>query len=566
MFLKFLNIYDNDQIIRKIPFHKGLNLIIDETKTTNKQESGNSVGKTTVLRLIDFCLGGDGINIYQDPEFSNKNDSKIEDYLKNNNIIIHLLLIKNIDDDSSEKISIRKNFLKGHNKIMEINDQTYSTKDKFDKKLKELIFNSNEGRPTFRQIISKNIRYEKSRLENTLRVLHATSKQEEYEALYFFWLGISTETAIRKQKIQSEKSIEEGLLNRLKRGVSFSELVQAISVLDDDINILNELKDNFNVNKDFEADLNRLNDVKKEINALSTYVSRLNLRKEIIEETKVELESNYSKVDVSHLKEIYVTAKSYVPSLQIKFNEMLSFHNNMLNERVKFITKELPFVEHDLNDSHRKLDALILQENDLTENLKKLGVLEGLEDLITKLNQRHEQRGAYAERLSQWNAIESKLAELDGELDQINAEISLQNSLIETRIGEFNKFFSKMSEKLYGEQMILSHDHNGRAYTLKVSSIGGNLGTGKKKGQIAAFDFAYIQFCDKLNIPCIHFVLHDQIENIHDNQLILISEVVNETNVQFIVPVLRDKLPPGIDPDHYKVLSLSQDSKLFKVS
>ena len=72
MFLKRLDIQNNDSIIRSINFHKGINLIIDETQTSDKKESGNNVGKTTVLRLIDFCLGGKGENIYKDPEFKDK--------------------------------------------------------------------------------------------------------------------------------------------------------------------------------------------------------------------------------------------------------------------------------------------------------------------------------------------------------------------------------------------------------------------------------------------------------------------------------------------------------------
>ena len=49
MFLKELNIYNDEKVIREIPFHKGINLIVDETKSENKTESGNSVGKTTVF-------------------------------------------------------------------------------------------------------------------------------------------------------------------------------------------------------------------------------------------------------------------------------------------------------------------------------------------------------------------------------------------------------------------------------------------------------------------------------------------------------------------------------------
>ena len=58
MFLKSLTIFLGDgTIIRNIQFHAGLNLIVDETPIVSGKETGNNVGKTTVLKLIDFCLG-----------------------------------------------------------------------------------------------------------------------------------------------------------------------------------------------------------------------------------------------------------------------------------------------------------------------------------------------------------------------------------------------------------------------------------------------------------------------------------------------------------------------------
>ena len=98
-----------------------------------------------------------------------------------------------------------------------------------------------------------------------------------------------------------------------------------------------------------------------------------------------------------------------------------------------------------------------------------------------------------------------------------------------------------------------------------MTNLEGNPSTGKKKGQIAAFDFAYIQFADKLDIGCLHFIMHAQLETIHDNQLNTIVEVANGINSQYIVPILRDKIPSNIDISEFEVLSLSQDDKLFKI-
>ena len=67
MFLKQVIIQNKNTIIRDIHFHKGINLIVDETPVDSSQQAtGNNVGKTTVLRLVDYCFGADGKNIYQD--------------------------------------------------------------------------------------------------------------------------------------------------------------------------------------------------------------------------------------------------------------------------------------------------------------------------------------------------------------------------------------------------------------------------------------------------------------------------------------------------------------------
>lgn len=56
MYLKQLLVIKNGVILRNINFHKGLNLIIDETKEEGSTTTGNNVGKTTVLKLIYFVL------------------------------------------------------------------------------------------------------------------------------------------------------------------------------------------------------------------------------------------------------------------------------------------------------------------------------------------------------------------------------------------------------------------------------------------------------------------------------------------------------------------------------
>ena len=59
--------------------------------------------------------------------------------------------------------------------------------------------------------------------------------------------------------------------------------------------------------------------------------------------------------------------------------------------------------------------------------------------------------------------------------------------------------------------------------------------------------------------------MHDQLENIHGNQLNTLFDVANSINCQYIVSILRDKIPVNVNVNKYEVLSLSQNDKLFKI-
>ena len=59
-------------------------------------------------------------------------------------------------------------------------------------------------KPTFRQIISHNIRYREPAVSNTLRTLDGYTRKDEYEALYLFLLGAAFEHGDRKQELTAK--------------------------------------------------------------------------------------------------------------------------------------------------------------------------------------------------------------------------------------------------------------------------------------------------------------------------------------------------------------------------
>ena len=564
MFLKKLKIENKLGIVREIEFHKGLNLIVDETLEKNKKTTGNNVGKTTVLRLVDFCLGSSGKNIYQDSEFKEQENSTIKDFLIKTGVLVILTMVDDLDFPS-DSIIIKKNFLKYGKKIQEINGETIINEKEFDLRLKELIFNTSVEKPTFKQIVSKNIRDEKNKLANIVKVLNPYTKIEEYEALFLFWLGINTNTHNQKELLGKEKTREESFQKRLKKEGELSLIEQQLELVNSKIEEFQKIKVNFNFNKKFEAQLEELNLLKLNLSKLSTELSRLNMRRELILESKAELENEITNIDVYQIESLYSKASKLIPNLRVSFEETVKFHNDLLNEKIKYIEIELPTLTEKLKFILKDISSLRRREKELSEFVSGSEHSDDYDKILIELNSFFERKGNLEERKNFWITSNEKLNRINEELETINSEINSKDNIIQKRITFFNKYFTKVSGQLYGEEYLLSTQKSEKGYDLIVTNIEGNPSTGKKKGQIAAFDFAYVLFAEEIELKFIHFIMHDQLENMHDNQLsTILIDLANSVNCQFILPIVRDKIPSDIDIEKYIILRLSENNKLFK--
>lgn len=571
MFIKYLKITKGSSIIRNIEFRKGINLIVDESKG---RITGNSVGKTTVLKLIDFCFGANKKIIWEDPENKKQEYTLVKNYLIENDILITLCLTENIDNENAQKIVIERNFINRGKKIVrKINGDSY-TDEEFEQKLKEIFFPEHLAeKPTLRQIISHNIRYKDLSLTNTLRTLDKYSSNAEYETLHLFLFGCEFTKGNSKQEILEKIKQEDNFKKRLEKDQTKSAYEATLSLIEQDIEELNKKKSNLNINENFEADLDNLNNLKYKINKLSSEISNLNIRKELILEAKKELESENSNIDMQQLRQIYEQAKTNLEKLQKSFEDLVKYHNQMLSEKIKFITNELPQLETKISEKYRALKSLLKQESELTSVILKSDSYEALEKLISELNEKYRLKGEYENTIQQLNEVDSILKTYNEDLKSIDEELFSDEFeiTVKLQLNKFNRHFASVSEFLYNEKYILKYDivvnrKGQRLYKfIPFVPFGPNVASGKKQGEISSFDIAYTFFADEENIPCMHFILNDKKELMHDNQLIKIAELTNKSNIQFVASILKDKLPEELNKKEYFISELSEDNKLFKI-
>lgn len=570
MFIKRLIISSPTEVIRDIEFSSGLNLIIDDTPMTDSKSTGNNVGKTTVLKLIDFCLGAKANIIYTDTENKKEVYDVVKDFLIDKEIKITLILTENFNDPEAKQLEIQRNFLSHKKAVRKINGKTVLDKE-FENELEQCIMPGKEAeKPTFRQIISHNIRYKDENINNTLKTLDKFTTDIEYESLYLYLLGCTFNEGAKKQTLIAQINQEETFRERLEKKQTKTTYEIALALVDDEIEALNEKKSSFNLNETLEQDLDLLNSTKYKINQISSQISKLEIRKNLIEESVVELEQSISHIDLQQLKLLYNEVTANISGIHKTFENLVAYHNNMVIEKVKYISQDLPEISQKIKAFREELARFLKEEKELTKKVAKGDSFEELEKIIFELNEKYRVKGEYESIISQLNEVEENINELNNKIVSIDNYLFSGDfeTLLKEQVKKFNKYFSSISQELYGEKYALTFkkmtNKKGQQF-YKFNAFNANMSSGKKQGEILCFDLAYLLFADEEQLPCLHFLLNDKKELMHDNQLIKVAEFVQSQNIQLVISILKDKLPTAVLDKAHIAVELSQKNKLFKI-
>ncbi|MDR6094026.1 DUF2326 domain-containing protein [Stenotrophomonas sp. SORGH_AS_0321] len=572
MFLRSLKIQNDHRVIREITFHAGLNLIVDETPEGELSSTGNNVGKTTVLKLIDVCLGADPKRVYTDLENPKVEYGEIKRFLFDTNVVVTLALCESLTNASDRDLVIERNFLPRKKMIRRINGQSM-TEEGFESYLTEHLFPGHFGqKPTFPQITSHNVRYREPAVSNTLRTLHDYTRDDEYEALYLFLLGCNFVHGNEKQELLTRLRIELAFKARLESKQTRSAYEISLRLLLDDIRDLEVKRSRFTESSDLDAKIAALGTVKYRKNVVAAEAARVRLRRELVKDAAQQMDTRRSGVDVPELEALYAAVSEQLGPLVKSFDKLVVFHNRMIDEKIRYIAKDLPRLEHELADKESELRSLAATEAMYVKEISQSGVVGELENIVAALNDRHRLRGEYETVIDQISAVDFSIYDVRNRLNELDAMLFSDASWakIQEQLAKFNRHFSAVSDELYGEKYALKVDRSKNRsgqQIFKFSCFNTNFSSGKKQGEITCFDIAYALFADEEGIPCYHFLLNDKKELMHDHQLERIGNLVERQSdhVQFVASILRDKLPEALNKEEYIVVKLSQDDKLLRV-
>lgn len=514
-----------------ITFHKGLNVVLGDDKATN------SIGKTTLLMIIDFIFGG---NTY----ISNGTDIM-------ENLGSHEFQYRfDFGEESLYFIRDTNNY-----KFVNICDKNYS-------KINEISLDE------YKKLLFK--KYELEFLENNARTIIGTCSR--------IW-GKDNYTVDKPLKTKDSKN--DTAINNLIKLFNKYGFIESLE------NQINKIKNQNNAIKDaikteliptinkkqYESNKEELAELSKKIDKFKKSVDDFNLDlKSLMSEELIELknqknslcikknqilnkikrvESNLNSDDIK-IKNKFNKLVDFFPNINLKkLNEINDFHNKISSSLKSELTKEneqlkalLNIVEDDINNITIEMENKIKIKNTSSYSVERLA------DLLTREN-----------NLKQANQYYEKAEENKMNLKDVKEELST----IKTNI--LNDISNLINIEMYNYFSVIYKDKrisptfsiNLETYNLKRS---GDTGTGSSYINLIAFDLSLFK------ITKLPILIHDTImfKNVEVPAFENLTKLYNSFDKQIFISIdeiYRFSRETKDILNSKKVIALDEQNTLF---
>lgn len=547
----------SEKLIREINFKLGLNLIVDAGKN---QEKSNSVGKTTILKLIDIALGARERKYIYFNEETKKSNEKLKNYIIDSKVQVVLEVAKSFTDYTDCQELAVDLFPNGKRYI---NGESFSFSD-YTRYLNFIFFSNCQDKPTFRQLIKMFVRIDqKADNDKFLKFLTRTS-DKVYNNVYSYLFNL------QEQKLANDilaYKDEIGEKDKELKNYMKSSNFDSIDIITQKINLLEKRVEEINYQIDilidsqkFKENENRISEIRIEYAQIKDNLDKLYFQKErikdIIERTEIDRNNLVSE---EILETLYKEVSCLTDKLDKEFKDLIKFNTELVENKLNYFNyqlekKECQIIQLEINKNRlfssyknitmlvedNKIEEYTVLKNDLANNLEELGKNKNISE-------------TYYFLLRSLHRLKEELRTLEE-----SSEFSYETVSI------FNEFFSDFSRKTNGQSFMLYKTDEG--FPFGINHVNGVLSTGTRKSIITAFDLAYQKFAKKINKNVPNFVIHDVIETIDYQAFKAIADIVSGIECQYIVAVLKEKISGKefIHGDNILV-ELSENEKPFNI-
>ncbi|RLQ91956.1 DUF2326 domain-containing protein [Planomicrobium sp. Y74] len=549
--LKLIIKKPNQEHIREINFNEiGTSLIYGKVnKPDDEKETSNSIGKTLLLKFVDYIYGAN-----ENPTVVKKDISGwvLEAKVKHREKVYTIERVLGI---SKFKINNKDYDLGEYRDFFEINRNLYS-KQLFLSQKNNLISNRNEAVvPDYKAVFE------------LLKLKDLPFSFEEYCSIQdqIKELGKIEKKLIRTLTNTELKEIEERIF-LLKKSIKEKE---------DELNELNSRISNLNVTKEKEELMDEYTEKNYQLKTFQTAKQKLNIEYKRLHQFLKEVKN----VDVSaeSINKLFEKASYEVPELiKRRIEEVEEFQKKVFYDRKETIDRRLD----DIEDSSFKLSSTIKEYE---------SELERLADIISQTEIFQEAISVYQERSSELQNLKFEQGELS-KIEQIINERKEREDKLATEYNEMKNTYSKY-EQTIEEYKTYIYEMVKMIYTSKVEayftihlknrhkthrpfsidlSLTGDTGEGVGEVRKILVDLLIFNFNNKLEIMMQDSSCFSGIDNRQTSNLIKIANSISESTQKQYIVSLNDYQFNKKDKEFMKLVSnstiieLDENEKLLK--
>lgn len=551
------------KVVREVKFRDNLNII---TSKKNVDTAGNSVGKSTLGRILDYLFDGSISPIYIDEEFQTPN-SQIESLFKNKivYVILEYIGLTNISSTIKRRLSPKTELQDYYLDAKEV------TKKEYISHIMKTIFNVSSEKPTIRKLAPKFFRTNSHRMLHTVKFDNGRNiSKSDISTVFLYLFNFSdTEILTKRAKLNTAINRYSKQLTAFNGVIAEQKMIGSISKIKKEIDKLE--KSIHSTDKDIDKIelVKNINEIDDEQNSLSDKILTLDLKIKNIIMTKEILTSDDQIYLIDELNSIYNYASINIESVLNDYKESLTFHNQLLSTKKEFILDGLEDLKRERLNCNEKAIKLKRIKDNLYLELKSKKKIEELSDTVRQIGDLNKELIRFSSVIEEKDTIQSKKDDKDSELEKLSNELKKELINVDKFEKTLVKNFKNYTKEFYNVEynFSLNLDKDKSECTPSVDEIESNNEGGLKRLEVILFDLSYIKTVNEENVNRVNFVLHDSIDDIDIEHIKKIFLESSKLSGQHILSMLSDKLTAEQYTQYkkYIILELSEDDKFFTV-
>lgn len=547
------NVSANQPSFHAVSFSTGLNIILAErSDSATKKDTRNGVGKSTLLEIIDFCLGssptkGKGLLIAPLVEWAFTLDITL--YARRVNVTRAVASPNFVEIEGSTI---------GWPEQPEQDERTGKQVFKAERwrsVLGRMLFNlpriTNQPpyKPSYRSLISYFIRRGIGAYAEPFRH-YPQQKTWDVQLHVAYLLGMNWEYAVRWQGLKDQEEAVKALENAIKSGAmkrtlgTIGELETQRIQLDQQATSAKEALDTFKVHPQYEF-------IQEEANRLTQEIHTL-LNQNVSDRRRVaryeESLSEEKPPETLSLERMYREAGLAFPeNVKRSLEEAKAFHQDIISNRRDFLETEMRRIRESIEGREAQITTLTERRAEIMQVLQTHGALQEMTILQERYVALLGELDRVQARISEMKDLKSTKRELKAAKVELVSTAELDHEDRRSIWSIAVRLFNEHSQALYRTpgNLIIDVDETGYKFQVDIERSGSE---GIDKMKIFCFDLALLQLQMESRAG-LDFLIHDTLmyDSVDERQRALAleraHEITSAIGAQYICTINSDMVP-----------------------